>query len=57
MPCLLFLKMRQNLKCRLLQIIGGTLWVNQPNDKKDNTTMHANGTLYDKHTKAGSTDK
>ena len=25
---LLFLKKRQNLNCRLLQIIGGTLWVN-----------------------------
>ena len=28
MPYLLFLKKWQNLNCRMLQIIGGALWVN-----------------------------
>ena len=28
MPYLLFLRKRQNWNCRLLQIIGGALWVN-----------------------------
>ena len=30
MPYLLFSKKRQNLNCRLLQIIGGALWVSLP---------------------------